>query len=500
MQTKTTMYTVTQVNSLIKEVLEGELPGRLTVNGEVSGWKQHHSGHCYFSLKDEGSAIPCAMWKPRASRLKFRPENGLAVCATGFVSVYVPQGRYSLVVEEMTPAGLGALQLAYEQMVKKLRVEGLFEDEHKQPIPAYPRRIGILTSESGAAVHDIADSVHHRWPPAQLYLYPVSVQGAGAAEQIATAIGDLNRRNERLGLDVLIVGRGGGSLEDLWAFNEEVLARAIFASKIPIISAVGHEVDVTVADFVADARASTPTKAGVVAVPDMKDVLADLLHQERRLASRARSSLELSAQHLQTVLASSVFRNPTLPIRTREQYVDELATELTDAIGTRLSEGRTQLHDFYAEVVKVEPHRLLGRWAVMLGELQSRSRAALQSRVNTARMDLVSSEEHLARRGPERMLGSMKVQLSELRSRSQAAMAKALNQAKMDLTARDSRLAALDPRSVLKRGYSITRNKQTGRVVRTIDDVQTGDHMVTELAAGAAVESEVTAKKDKPTK
>ncbi len=497
MQTKTTMYTVTQVNSLIKEVLGHGLPGRITVNGEISGWKQHHSGHCYFSLKDEGSALPCAMWKPRAARLKFQPENGLAVCATGFVDVYVPQGRYSLVVEEMTPAGLGALQLAYEQMVKKLRSEGLFDDEHKQPIPAYPRRIGILTSESGAAVHDIADSVHHRWPPARLYLYPVSVQGAGAAEQIAAAIADLNRRNARLGLDVLIVGRGGGSLEDLWAFNEEVLARAIFASKIPIISAVGHEVDVTVADFVADARASTPTKAGVTAVPDMKDVLADLLHQERRLASRARSTLDLSAQHLQTVLASSAFRNPVLPVRLREQHLDELAARLTDAVETRLADGRTQLHDFYEEIVKVEPHRLLGRWTVLLSELQNRSRTALQTRVNAHRMEVVSSEERLARRGPERTLGALRVQLSELRSRSRAAMAAALNRARMDLTARDSRLAALDPRSVLNRGYSITRNKQTGRVVRTIDDVQTGDHMVTELAAGTAVESEVTGKTER---
>src|SRR5512136_1945302 len=176
----------------------------------------------------------------------------------------------------MMPAGMGALQLAFEQMVRKLEAEGLFSDAHKKPLPKYPQRIGILTSESGAAVQDIADSVNNRWPCTRLYLYPVPVQGPGAAEAIAAAITDVNRRNARLKLDLLIVRRGGGSLEDLWAFNEEVLARAIYASRIPIISAVGHEVDVTVADLVADARASTPTRAGVVAVPDKVEVLTDL--------------------------------------------------------------------------------------------------------------------------------------------------------------------------------------------------------------------------------
>jgi len=476
-QTKTTTYTVSEVNSLVKEVLETSLPGRLTVQGEITDWKQHHSGHCYFKLKDEGSVLPCAMWRPKAAKLKFRPENGLAVLATGFVNVYVPQGRYSLVVEQMQPAGVGALQLAFEQMVKKLRAEGLFADEHKQPIPAFPERIGILTSQSGAAVHDIADSVHNRWPCTKLYLYPVSVQGEGAAEQIAAAIGDLNRRNQRLKLDLLIVGRGGGALEDLWAFNEEVLARAIFASQIPIISAVGHEVDVTVADLVADARASTPTKAGVVAVPDMRDVLADLLHQERRLASQARSRLDLCGQQLQTVLASSVFRNPLLPIRNREQHIDELTAALADAVRTRLAEGRADLQGLYEQVARIEPHRLLGRWAVLLGELQNRSSAALQRRVDQA-----------------------SVGLDRLSTRCDTALTAVMNRKRMQLAAHEGHLAGLDPKSVLKRGYSITRNKQTGHVVRTADDIQAGDRMVTELAQQMTIESQVTAKKDKPKK
>ena len=274
-QTRTKVYTVTQVNSLVKDVLQANLPSWLTIKGEITDWKQHQSGHCYFCLKDEESVLPCAMWRGSFSKVKFKPGNGLAVLVSGSIDLYVPQGRYKLIVDEMIPAGMGALQLAFEQMVRKLEAEGLFSPAHKKPLPKYPQRIGILTSESGAAVHDIADSIYNRWPCTRLALYPVPVQGPGAAEAIAAAIRDVNRRNDRLKLDVLIVGRGGGSLEDLWAFNEEVLARAIFESRIPIISAVGHEVDVTVADLVADARASTPTKAGVVAVPDMEDVLCD---------------------------------------------------------------------------------------------------------------------------------------------------------------------------------------------------------------------------------
>lgn len=448
MQTKTmpTIYTVSQVNSLVKEVLETSLPARVMVKGEITGWKQHGSGHCYFSLKDEGSVLPCAMWKPSFARVRFRPENGLAVIATGFVNVYVPQGRYSLVVEEMTPEGVGALQLAFEQLVAKLRAEGLFDDEHKKPIPTYPQRIGILTSESGAAVHDIADSVHNRWPCTRLVLYPVPVQGEGAARQIAAAIADVNRRNAKLKLDLLIVGRGGGSLEDLWAFNEEVLARAIFASKIPIISAVGHEVDTTIADLVADRRASTPTKAGVVAVPDMRDVLSDLDHQGSRLMRSVRSRVELGGEYLQTILASSAFRNPLLAIRIREQHVDELASDLGEVARTLVAKRRLMLQDYYEHVARIEPHRLLG---------------------------------------------AMTVRLNELTSRALAAITAVMSEKKMDLTVREGRLTALDPRSVLARGYTITTNKTTGRVVRTLDDVGAGDTMLTELAGKAVIESEV---------
>jgi len=448
-QTRTKIYTVTQVNSLVKDVLEANLPSWLTIKGEITDWKEHQSGHRYFSLKDEESVLPCAMWRSSLAKVKFKPANGLAVLVTGSIDLYVPQGRYKLIVDEMIPAGMGALQLAFEQMVRKLEAEGLFSEAHKKPIPKYPERIGILTSESGAAVEDIAVSIHNRWPCTRLFLYPVPVQGPGAAQAIAAAIRDVNRRNDKLKLDVLIVGRGGGSLEDLWAFNEVVLARAIFDSRIPIISAVGHEVDTTVADLVADARASTPTKAGVVAVPDRQDVLSDLAHHQRRLTGSIRSQFGLGCEYLQTILASAVFRNPLLSVLNREQYVDDLAWSLGDGMRTMLMEARRQMREYQDQVAKIEPHRLLGR----------------------------------------RM-----VELNELKGRGLAAVTKVVNSRELEITARENRLAALNPKSVLNRGYSITTNKQTGRVVRTPGDVQLDDLLMTELAKENLIESRVTRK------
>jgi len=207
MQKTTKIYTVSQVNSLIKVALEEKLPGRLIVRGEISDWKVHSSGHCYFSLKDENGILPCVMWAGKFRIVRFSPEDGMAVLATGHIDVYTVGGKYQLYVDKLEPEGVGALQLAFEQMVKKLRAEGLFDDVHKKVLPVYPERIGILTSESGAAVHDIIDSIRNRWPCARLFLYPVPVQGEGAAEKIAAALRDINRRNKELRLDVLIVGR-----------------------------------------------------------------------------------------------------------------------------------------------------------------------------------------------------------------------------------------------------------------------------------------------------
>ena len=443
------IFTVSQINALIKATLEDNLPSRLVIKGEITNFKHHPSGHCYFSLKDEKSNLPCAMWKINVRRIKFRPENGLAVLATGFIDVYVPHGRYQLIVDELIPAGVGALQLAYEQMVKKLRAEGLFDDEHKKALPAYPQRIGILTSESGAAVHDIIDSIHNRWPCVELVFYPVPVQGEGAAGKIAAALSDINRRNKQLKLDVLIIGRGGGSLEDLWAFNEEVLARAIFDSKIPVISAVGHEVDVTVADFVADARASTPTKAGVVVVPDMQEVLDRLSNIEKRLTGQIEAKLNMAQQNLEVILANAVFRNPLLLIQNAQQRLDELSDELVEAIKELLNAMRQKLSSAYEQIVRIEPHRMLKNKAVEMNNCRHQINAGIRA---------------------------------------------ILNKCQILLTAQENRLGGLNPKTVLKRGYSITTNKKTGRVVKTSNDIQLGEHLITELANENLIESRVTKK------
>lgn len=426
---KPTIYTVTQISRLIKETLEDNLPPRLTVSGEISGWKHHTSGHCYFSLRDEDVILPCVMWASKFNKVKFQPENGMATLASGHIDVYLPGGKYQLYVDKLEPAGVGALQLAFEQMVKRLTAEGLFKEEHKKPLPPYPSRIGIVTSESGAAVHDIIDSIRNRWPCVKLLFYPAAVQGEDAAEQIAEAVRDINRRNSQLKLDLIIVGRGGGSLEDLWAFNEEIVARAIFDSQIPVVSAVGHEVDITIADLVADVRASTPTKAGVVAVPDAEEVSARLEHIVRNLTDRTRWKLHLG-----------------------EQRLDELSFTLSDSLKDIFSQTRNRLNEFFEEVLRIEPHRLLAGKTVELNELQNRAEAKMKTRINNLRMQL---------------------------------------------TAQSNRLAALNPKSVLKRGYSITTNKVTGSIVRKAADVKLGQIISTEFANENLIESKVTKRQNK---
>jgi exodeoxyribonuclease VII large subunit len=449
MRKRTQIYTVSQVNSLIKVALEENLPSRLIVRGEISDFKHHTSGHCYFSLKDQSGILPCVMWASKFRSVKFSPEDGMVVLATGHIDVYTVGGKYQLYVDKLEPEGVGALQLAFEQMVKKLQAEGLFDDVHKKPIPTYPERIGILTSESGAAVHDIIDSIRHRWPCVNLFFYPVPVQGEGAAEKIATAIRDINRRNKKLKLDVLIVGRGGGSLEDLWTFNEEVLVRAIFSSKIPVISAVGHEVDVTVADFVADARASTPTKAGVVAVPDMQEVLGQLISIEHRLTGQITARMKLARQNLEIILANAVFRNPLLLVQNAEQQLDELGAELGEVTKKLLAEAHQRLSAAYELIIRIEPHRLLKNKTVELNNWQNQVNNVIR---------------------------------------------KIMTDCRMRLTAQANRLAGLNPKSVLQRGYSITTNKKTGLLVKTLEDVRIGDYLMTELADNNLIESKVTKK------
>jgi exodeoxyribonuclease VII large subunit len=443
------IYTVSEINSLIKGILADVLPEKLVIKGEISNWKHHSSGHCYFSLKDENAVLNCVMWSSDFRLVKFKPADGIAVFASGFIDVYEPQGKYQLYVEKLEPAGVGALQLAFEQMVKRLAAEGLFDEKHKKALPPYPQRIGILTSESGAAIGDIVHSITTRWPCVRLFLYPVPVQGEGAAEEIAEAIRDVNKRNKELKLDLLIVGRGGGSLEDLWAFNEEVLARAIYNSKIPIISAVGHEYDTTIADLVADKHAATPTKAGVVAVPDAKEVMEQLNYFENRIVSETKWKIQSYSEELRNILASSVFKRPKLLIQNAQQRVDELGLKMGQYLKVMLLVARKRLHEVYDKVIRIEPHRFLGK---------------------------------------------LSVELNNMRNRTNIAMQAVLNKRQMQITAQENRLAGLNPKSVLQRGYSITTNAKTGLLIKKREDVEVGDLIVTELAQENLIESKVIKK------
>jgi len=437
-------YTVTQLNTLIKGALEEILPPRLIVRGEISDWKRHSSGHCYFLLNDSQGQIPCLMWASKFRDVKFNCENGLEVLATGNVDVYLPGGKYQFYAEKLEPAGVGALQLAFEQMRRRLEAEGLFDPAHKKPLPPYPMNIGIVTSRSGAAIEDIKDSLFNRWPCVKLYLFVVPVQGEGAAIKIASAIRRANDLRKKLFLDLLIVGRGGGSMEDLWAFNEEPVARAIFASALPVISAVGHEVDVTISDLVADVRASTPTRAGVIAVPDYRDELQRLDSASRRLRLNLRSVLQNSMNRLERVLASRVFRSPLGPLQIAAQRVDELALRLSHAQKGNFARFREFLNRLQALIQKIEPVRLLNR----------------------RQMDLLN-----------------------LTGRSRAAAIHILNKKQLQLAALENRLQAMDPRSVLNRGYSLTLNERSGKVILGLEDVQVGDRLVTELAGGDRIVS-----------
>jgi exodeoxyribonuclease VII large subunit len=314
------LLTVTELTRKIKLTLEADFPSIL-LQGEVSNFRRHSSGHVYFTLKDEGAQIAAVLWRSRASTLSFLPQDGMKVVVRGRITVYEPRGSYQIDVSSMRPFGVGELQLAFEKLKQKLAAEGLFDASHKRPLPEFPRRIGIVTSPTGAALHDMIEIIGRRFPLVDLILSPVRVQGAGAAEEIASTIRQFNEYGQ---VDLLIVGRGGGSLEDLWAFNEEIVARAIYASRIPVVSAVGHEVDFTIADFVADVRAPTPSAAAEIVVPD-RDVLLETLRRNwYRMHDEVGQIVRGHREQVQHIVQSYAFNRPVDLLRQFNQRVDEL--------------------------------------------------------------------------------------------------------------------------------------------------------------------------------
>ena len=353
------VLSITQINEYIRSQMdEDRLLNQVAVRGEISNYKLYPSGHHYFTLKDENAALKCVMFKSNATRLRFRPENGMKVIAMGRITVYPRDGAFQLYCSAMTVDGVGDLYAAFEQLKKKLAAQGLFAPEHKKPLPPFPGTIGIITSSAGAAIHDMLRILNKRYPLTQVRLLPVRVQGAEAPGEIAAAIRYANHYQLA---DLLIVGRGGGSIEDLWAFNDEGVAYAIYESQIPIISAVGHEPDVTIADYVADLRAATPSNAAELAVPDQAALLQSMDSGASAMASYLTRQLRSSRQRLNTISRSPALASPTGYLRQRETNLEHLKTRLIAAQSQQLQRRRQRFVGCTAKLDAMSPLKVLTR-------------------------------------------------------------------------------------------------------------------------------------------
>ena len=353
------VLSVGQINEYIRSRMDSDpnLNG-LAIRGEISNYKVYPSGHHYFTLKDETAALKCVMFRGSAMGLKFRPENGMKIVAMGRITVFPRDGAYQLYCTGMIPDGVGDLYIAFEQLKKKLQEKGLFDPAHKKPLPKYPKCICIITSEAGAAVHDMLRILRKRYPLTRVRLLPVRVQGAEAPGEIASAIRYANYY--RLG-DLLIVGRGGGSIEDLWAFNDEQVAMAIYASEIPVISAVGHEPDVTISDFVADLRAATPSNAAELAVPDRDSLLQSLDSMQSAMQTCVIRSLSAARRHLNTLSASSALKGPEAALEIRRKNIQHLSHRLLAAHERRNSRDKAQYLSATAKLDALSPLKVLSR-------------------------------------------------------------------------------------------------------------------------------------------
>jgi exodeoxyribonuclease VII large subunit len=432
MQQNRQILTVSQLNRAAKDLLETYLP-LMWVEGELSNLSVPSSGHWYFSLKDSGAQVRCAMFRNRNMLVRFKPEAGKKVLVRAKVSLYEGRGDYQLIIEHMEPAGAGDLQRQFEILKEKLHAEGLFDPAHKKALPPWPRKLGIVTSPTGAAVHDILHVLRRRFPALPVMVLPVSVQGNDAAGQIAAAIDTANRHAL---CDVLIVGRGGGSLEDLWAFNEEVVARAIYASNIPVVSAVGHEVDFTIADFVADLRAPTPSAAAELISPDGQALLHTLKQHEQQLT-------RCMAAHL----------------RWHRQQVDHLRARLQ------------------------HPGQKLQAQAQKLDHLEMRLRGALSATLGNARQRLERLEHTLQRHNPQRLLASHAHHLQLITLRLEAAQRKQLEARQQRLQRAAGLLHSVSPLNTLSRGYAILLTDE-GQAVRNVDEVTQGQQLTAKLHKG----------------
>jgi len=427
------IYSVFDITSEIKKSLDRM--GIVWIQGEISNFKRHSSGHMYFSLKDERAQLKAACFRNNNMYLKFRPEDGMEVIVRGRLSVYEPRGDYQAIVEYMEPVGLGSLQLAFEQLKETLRKEGLFDEMHKVSLPLLPGKVGIVTSPTGAAIQDILRILKRRNAALDVLIYPVRVQGPGAAEQIAAGIRYLNTRPD---IDVIIIGRGGGSIEDLWAFNEEIVARAIFSSELPLISAVGHEVDYTISDFVADLRAPTPSAAAEMVSGAREDLCAAVNSLKGRMCQSIRRTIERRRLSLERLSNNRAFMLAPNRIRDLQQRFDENSMRMVQAVQRFTNSLRHRERMLATRLVTYD----LGRMIHHKSDILARSRRA--------------------------MIAAIRVRVQRERARLGLAAGK---------------IDALSPLAILKRGFALCRD-DAGAIIRNSADVSPGDRVHVSLAAG----------------
>ncbi len=445
------IYTVTEVNKIVKGLIHEEPEfANLQIQGEVSNFRQYPSGHCYFNLKDDRGLLKAVMFAGAARRLKALPKNGDQVMGVGRIDLYERDGVYQFYVDMLMPLGAGNLMAAFEELKQKLSAEGLFDPEKKRPLPAHPEVVGVITSSAGAAVRDIINVAGRRDPGVKIRLYPVKVQGTEAPEEIVRGIRFMNRHKLA---DVLIVGRGGGSMEDLWAFNDERVVRAIAASQIPVVSAVGHEIDFTLSDFAADLRAPTPSAAAELAVPERTGDREKLQNLTRRLERQVTSALDQWENRFLRAAQSRVLRHPEGLLKDQQERLERAAASWVFTRPERLWENKSR-----------QLERLQSSWTL---------------------------------REPERLWEDQSQQLDMLLQRLQASAKQALEIRQHRWEVVSSKLEALSPYAVLQRGYSLTETDK-GQVIRSISQVEPGSRLVTHVADGTVVSTaqEIQGKKE----
>ncbi|MBF5045561.1 exodeoxyribonuclease VII large subunit [Aggregicoccus sp. 17bor-14] len=478
-----TVLTVGELTRQIKNTLETKYT-RVIVRGEVSSFRGANArGHLYFTMKDAGASIDAKLWASQAARLRFALRDGLAVVAEGSVDLYEPQGRYSLIVSRLEPEGEGALALAFEQLKERLAAEGLIGDRRirpPRPVPFLPRRIGVVTSRTGAALQDFLRVLHSRHPRLPVLVCDARVQGEGSAEEVARGI----ERLARTDVDVIVVTRGGGSVEDLWTFNEERVARAIHASPVPVVSAIGHEIDFTIADFVADLRAPTPSAAAERLAPVLADLQFTLATQEARLRQAAtRRVLELrgglSAQSGRLV-------DPRRQLGQQRLHLSEQLERAMRVLRPSLRQRRAGLQALDERLQRAAPQARLAEQRQRLLKLHARLTEALRAQLSAQRAQLTGDRLRLERASPAALVAAQRTALLDRRARLLAGERLAQGQAQAHFQRLAARLDAMSPLKVMSRGYAVAFRKADGRVVRSMADVQVGDALGVKFANGGA--------------